>query len=528
MQLNVPFLYATIGEKEALLMERLYNNIRLSGMDAPSDARHVPYLEEPPEVIDITVGRQLFVDDFLIDSTDLTPEYHTAQKTGAPVLSPETPWERDGAPCACPKSGGVWYDERERKFKMWYEAGWLRHMAYAESADGLAWERPDLGIVAGTNLILPYTQRQDALDMSEGDTAYLRPDSTTVWIDDTAPPEERYKLFLRNPGVQMPGVAAVSGDGVHFHRFRQTGNTFDRSTMFYDPFRKKWVYSIRAADAQPDGSWLRYRRYRECDDYLEGAGWSDADARPWLYCDELDLPHPYIGFPPQLYNVDCVGYESLMLGMFQIMYGPENPVCERYGVPKITELMPMYSRDGYHFSRPCRDSLIPASMHPGAWDRGYVQSVGGVLVIRGDELWIYYSGFGGDPAYRCRPWTDNGMYRNGATGLAKLRRDGFVSMNGTGRLTTRLLCMTGKTGMLVNADGSVTVRILSPEGETLAVSEPLTGDSTHHTVRFPHFELKTLEKKPFRLEFAVCGKLYSFGFTDAAGDCGGAHAAGRL
>ena len=40
---------------------------------------------------------------------------------------------------------------------------------------------------------------------------------------------------------------------------------------------------------------------------MEGAGWSDADARPWLYCDELDLPHPYIGFPPQLYNVDCVG-----------------------------------------------------------------------------------------------------------------------------------------------------------------------------------------------------------------------------
>ena len=509
-------------------MEKLYNNILLSAMDTPSDAQHVPYLEHPPAVVDVSVGRQLFVDDFLIDTTDLQPEYHTAQKTGAPVLFPETPWERDGAPCACPKSGGVWYDEREKKFKMWYEAGWLRHMAYAESADGLTWERPDLGIVAGTNTILPYTPRPDALDMSVGDTAYLRPDSTTVWIDDAAPPEERYKLFLRNPGVQMPGIAAVSGDGIHFERFRQTGVTFDRSTMFYNPFRQKWVYSIRAADVQPDGSWLRYRRYRECTDYLEGAAWSDADAQPWLYCDALDLPHPYIGFTPQLYNVDCVGYESLMLGMFQIMYGPENGGCERYGVPKITELIPMYSRDGYHFSRPCRESLIHASMHPGAWDRGYVQSVGGVLVIHGEELWIYYSAFGGDPANRCLPWTKNGMYCNGATGLAKLRRDGFVSMNGTGRLTTRQLIMHGKTGMMVNVNGSVTVKILSPEGKTLAVSEPFTGDSTNQPIRFPQFDVSRLNDTPFRLELAVSGRLYAFGFTDATGDCGGAHAAGRL
>ena len=70
-----------------------------------------------------------------------------------------------------------------------------------------------------------------------------------------------------------------------------------------------------------------------------------------------------------------------MLGMFQIMYGPENDVCEKYGVPKITELMPMYSRDGYHFSRPSREAFITASMMKGTWDRGYVQSVGGGVII---------------------------------------------------------------------------------------------------------------------------------------------------
>ncbi|MDY5230976.1 MAG: hypothetical protein SPH44_07600 [Eubacteriales bacterium] len=107
-------------------------------------------------------------------------------------------------------------------------------------------------------------------------------------------------------------------------------------------------------------------------------------------------------------------------------------------MPKITELMPMYSRDGYNFSRPNRESIINASLCKGSWGRGYVQSVGGTLIIHGDELWIYYAAFGGDEKLKHRqPWTLNGMYSNGATGLAKLRRDGFVSMNGIGALTTK-------------------------------------------------------------------------------------------
>ena len=90
-------------------MEKLYNNILLPDnfADAPNDASHVPYLENPPAVMDVTVGRQLFVDDFLIDRTDLTPEYHKAVKyEGNPVLKAETPWEIAHSPVACPKSGG--------------------------------------------------------------------------------------------------------------------------------------------------------------------------------------------------------------------------------------------------------------------------------------------------------------------------------------------------------------------------------------------------------------------------------------
>lgn len=502
-------------------MEKLYNNIVLEDNFTleMSDATKVPYLQNPPEVIDVTVGRQLFVDDFLVEETDLTPEYHKAEKyEGNPVLFAQTPWEKAQSPVACPKSGGVWYDEEEKIFKMWYEAGWLRQMCYAVSKDGIHWERPNLGLEEGTNKILVFDGYEDGKYYE--DIKYLRPDSTTVWIDYECDPKERYKLFLRNPGGEYPGIVAISADGIHFENFTYTEPVNDRSTVFYNPFRKKWVYSIRR------GWPVRMRDYRECDDLLEGAKWKPDESHPWMLADELDKPIPYIGYTPQLYNVDCVGYESIMLGMFQIMYGPENDICEAGGVPKITELIPMYSRDGYHFSRPCRDSIINASIYKGAWDRGYVQSVGGVTIIHGDELWIYYIGFAGDENYANQSWITNGIYRNGATGLAKLRRDGFVSMNGRGVLLTRKLTCTGKASLAVNAVGKVWVEVLDEAGGILAVSSVFEGDSTNAQLMFENFEVSNLNDTVFCLRFHVDGKLYAFGLADKDGDFGGAHAAG--
>ena len=40
----------------------------------------VPYLKQPPKTIPIDVGRQLFVDDFLIESTDMKRVFHQAEK----------------------------------------------------------------------------------------------------------------------------------------------------------------------------------------------------------------------------------------------------------------------------------------------------------------------------------------------------------------------------------------------------------------------------------------------------------------
>lgn len=503
-------------------MEKLYNNIMLPDDFAHemSDANKVPYLQNPPEVIDVTVGRQLFVDDFLIAETNLNSEYHKAKKfEGNPIFYPVTEWEKSLSPVACPKSGGVWYDEEEKVFKMWYEAGWLHQTCYAISDDGIHWKRPDLGLEKGTNKILLYNPKTDW----ERNIKYLRPDSNTVFIDYKSKKEERYKLFMRNPGGKYPGMVAVSADGIHFEKFRFTEEIYDRSTVFYNPFRKKWVYSIRETQEVSPGKYRRWRGYREHDDFLEGATWSPEEEHQWMDVDELDRPNPYIGFTPQLYNVDCVGYESIMLGMFQIMYGPENDVCEQNGVPKITELIPMYSRDGYHFSRPSRESIIPASLYQGAWDRGYVQSVGGVVIIHGDELWIYYAGFAGDKQYTEE---NGGMYSQGATGIAKLRRDGFVSMNGNGYLITRNLIFLNKADFYINAEGTVSVELLEPDGTLIAKSGTFQGNSTKEKLIFDGFDIRSLNNRVFRIRFLVKGKLYSFGFADETGDFGGAHGAG--
>ncbi len=151
---------------------------------------------------------------------------------------------------------------------------------------------------------------------------------------------------------------------------------------------------------------------------------------------------------------------------------------------------------------------------------------GGVTIIRGDELWIYYIGFAGDENHAGESWFTNGIYRNGATGIAKLRRDGFVSLNGKGTITTRKLEFSNKCAMYVNAIGSVSAEILDENGNVLDTSSVFCGDSTKAELKFSKLNIKTLNDKILRIKFTVDGKIFSFGFTDENGDFGGAHAAG--
>src|SRR5438128_9854335 len=137
--------------------------------------------------IPIDIGRQLFVDDYLIAQTTFERSFHKPRLHDAsPVLKPETPLEMNDGKCplACPFQDGVFYDPKDRLYKIWYHAGWFDGTAYAYSEDGLRWIRPNLDIEPGTNRVLP---RRDP---------YQR-DGAGIWLDqETSNARERFKMFV--------------------------------------------------------------------------------------------------------------------------------------------------------------------------------------------------------------------------------------------------------------------------------------------------------------------------------------------
>jgi hypothetical protein len=471
-----------------------------------SEPMRIPWLESPAGPIRIDTGRQLFVDDYLIESTDLKRVYHQAEYLpGNPVLKPDRPWEKTPAgPTAMPFSDGVWYDPADRIFKMWYMSGYVSDIAYAVSRDGIHWEKPALDVRPGTNVVFTGCR-----------------DSTTVWLDlEEKDPARRYKLFLvrRSPWT-MDYFA--SPDGIHWTKAGEGPPKIgDRSTVFWNPFRHAWVFSIRA------GSKLgRIREYREETGPLGPVLWRPGEPMPWVGADRLDPPREDLKIRSELYNLDGVAYESLILGLFSIWRGQPK---DR---PKPNDLLAGFSRDGFHWYRPDRKPLVPVSEHYGDWNWGNIQSSGGGCLVVKDKLYFYVSGRAGVPGS-----SDSGVC---STGLATLRRDGFASMDagtGEGTLVTRPVVFRGSR-LFVNADaksGAVRAEVLDEsgkpvEGFTLARSRAVRSDSTLAEVGWRGSgTLASLAGKPVRFRFRLRNaRLYSFWVSpDASGASHGFVAAG--
>ena len=555
-------------------MERLYNNITLpdawpprmeeTTLDKPLP---VPYLEKKPEYIDISVGRQLFVDDFLIADTDLKREYGQPETCGQPVLYPETELElNDGyCTCACPFNGGVFFDQKDRKYKMWYHAGWFDGSAYAESRDGVRWQRiPREGRGQGRPAAewIPAPGAGPDADAGQAPEGSLRPgpdtdrildripgymrDGDMVWLDEQAEnPEERYRMlvFYRcfdkdyryyhqkprhahdDPTTVAPREVAVfyrSGDGIHWEQMGEIPAMGDNTTFFYNPFRKKWVFSLRTFSKLD--SRVRVRGYCEREHFFEEGGWKEEDVRFWARTDIFDKPDPELGYYTQIYNLDAVAYESIMLGVYSVFMGPPNFVCGRTGMPKINDLKLGFSRDGFHFSRGEYGDFLTSSRTPGTWDYGYLHPAGGICTVQEDELYFYYSAFSGES-----PQFGHHKYSGGGVGLAKLRRDGFACMydegGAGGSLTTEVLAYSGEY-FFVNADcrgGSLRAELLDEAGEVIPAysrekCRAVCQDGTKQQIVWDGAPvLKDIPGK-IRVRFLLNhARLYAFWITDDAG-----------
>jgi hypothetical protein len=313
--------------------ERLYNGIELPDEWPPKAQRltrepmPVPYLEHPPAVIPIDIGRQLLVDDFLIEQTTLKRAFHRAQYHPAnPVLKPDRPWEQRGQhPTAMPFSDGVWFDPADKLFKMWYMGGYLEATCYAFSEDGIHWTKPSLDVVEpGTNIV----QR---VPLDSNIDWYKGRDSSVVWLDSSAQdPRRRFKMLLTSPMMKRHDwkmTLFYSPDGIHWGDPVATSPpptwiSGDRSTFFFNPFRKLWVYNLRRYFPPPDVG--RARIYREHPDLAAGLQWQAEDLYPWVCSDRLDPhnPNPALNqVEPELYAMDAIAYESLLLGQFAIWQG---------------------------------------------------------------------------------------------------------------------------------------------------------------------------------------------------------------
>jgi hypothetical protein len=529
------------GTPPVVEMEVLHNGIEFpragpAAASRPEDdlPMPVPYLLTPPAVIPIHLGRQLFVDDFLIASSTFRRTFHAPQKyPGNPVLKPETPLELQNglSPSAAPFSDGVFYDPASSQLKMWYQAGWFDGTALAVSPDGFRWQRPVLGVVPGTNQVIP-----DAEDR--------RRDGGSVWLDHEAKdPAERYKMFLYTRYGRV-GQALQSGnahiltspDGVHWDfRAKLEPSGADNTTFFYNPFRRKWVFAIKS-----ENRGMRTRDYWECDDFVRDPKWGPRRPFFWLSSDGFDQPDPAIGDRPQLYKMDAVAYESLMVGMFQMHYGPTNGRAAAQGMPKTTDLQVGFSRDGFHWDRPNRSAFIAASRKNGSWDRGYVTAAGGGFVVTNDQLLFYYTAFRGNPKHLGGEFW-NGMYANASTGLAFLRRDGFASMDAGPRrevLTTRPVLFDGGW-LFVNVDaqgGELRVEVLDRSGRVLPQFSydkclPISGNFTRRAVMWMGgVSLAQFKGQPVRFRFhGTKVQLYSFWVSEhPTGESGGYLAAGRI
>ena len=247
--------------------------------------------------LDVGHQKQLFVDQRFIESSDsITLRMNPPHQTGERLVVVDQPWEQ-GANIHV--YGSVLKEDGPDgpRIRLWYDlytdegrpGQGFRGLCYAESRDGIRFEKPILGLVElngsrENNLVMP----TDLSLMTVGGGSVARD------TNPDCPPEKRYKSWSKLytlPGTRKGGNAFwYSADGIRWH-LEETVPT-----------------GLRAADTQPSWFWDpgigRYRGYsREVHPRMVGYNESD-DMLHWekfqlVICpDSRDLA-PLMNFLPK-------------------------------------------------------------------------------------------------------------------------------------------------------------------------------------------------------------------------------------
>ena len=320
------------------------------------------------------------------------------------MLRPTTRWEKydeyaertqtRSNPAAMVFSDGVFYDPKDRLFKMWYMGGYSQNTCYAVSHDGINWDKPVLDVVTGTNIVDgQHRDSSHGLARSDGARSAAR-FKMALWHDN-------YLLLFDVARTASIGASRPQRPGRRSH------------DVLLQPVPPESGSSASATKRRAVRAGIGGTARRR--DFDRGARWHEDEPVPWVGADVARPARPEYNVPAELYNLDCVAYESLLLGLFTIFRG------ERSEREKPNDVCVGFSRDGFHWDRPDR-ARVPAGVRARRRLELGQRAVGGRLLPgRRRQLHFYVSGRRGVPGYDAP-----GIC---STGLATLRRDGFASMD---------------------------------------------------------------------------------------------------
>lgn len=511
---------------------------------------------------EITTTKQLFVDDDIIANVrNVTRRTQTPKKHPAnPLIRKDQPWET--TPYFRTSAFNVLKDPADGLFKCWYEdvqnyfgvtggQGLTdARVCFAQSADGLNWEKPHLGKhhIDGYDTGIVFDLTPDA-----------RARTQTIILDEDDPnPARRYKMMhvhyvkrdnppdgLRAdahsfPAQKLYGIGMsmqFSSDGIDWVPFEGnpvlpywagdveilTYDSIDRKYVLYGRARK-WTVSPRAGFAagdlpvwpsKPEGIWNTRRCVHrlESDDCIH---WSEPVTAFEAGSDD-NLDDGLYGFVP--WRVD-----ETHLGILNVLHQVDN----------VMEMYLHHSRDGINWNRFSEHKPLIPRGPSGSYDHLGVETPTAPLVV-GNEVWIYYGGMnvhhdwwisgqsaGIDlPEVRDPELSENGHHLC----LATMRLDGWVSLSARvheGTIETKPIFSMAPY-LFINAKcdtgGYVDVEVTdtwgqSWEGYSRKDCRTFSGDDVRHHVRWSEHEAVNLEPRAVKLKFHLRNaELYSFQFA---------------
>lgn len=477
--------------------------------------------------IDIGSRRELFVDEYLIESLrGAHLQLHRPVRREI-AFTTDAPWEGNGSAYQSVFRDGD-------RFRMYYRGGhhpasrafethkspW-ESLCVAESADGIHWTRVEAGIVefqgsTKNNLILS-EEMVSEIGGSPAHTAVFRDDNPAC------PAAERYKIVI--VGSQPRGLyLLVSADGIRFalksHRPFATKGAFDsQNLMFWDSVRGHYREYHRAFDEGvrgimtaaskdpavfPDPQWLTY---------------PDA-AEQALYTNQIQpyyrAPHIYMGFPMRYNDRGWSASMKKLPNLDEREYrAGKHP---RYGTT-VTDAAFMTSRDGIRFRRWEEAFIRPGPSRKYTWVYGDNFIFWGMLQTKSqldeapDEISLYAT---------------EGYWEGNATSFRRYtcRLDGFVSVQAPfrgGELTTKVLKFEGTRlaiNMSTSAAGGIRIEIQDADGKpipgyALQDCDDQFGDEVNRTVTWNmKADVSKLAGRPVRLRMELRdADLYSIQFN---------------